>query len=294
VTRRPSLGHQLEALQRAAESSAPILIVGAAGSGRSTLARALHLASPRGAEALVEVDVAAIPATLFESDLFGHAAGAFTGAVRARVGAVERAAGGTLLLDHVEELPLSVQPKLLRLLAEQRFAPIGGRERSAEARFLAIAADDLPARLGSGAFRQDLFYRLEVLTFRIPPLRECRGDIEPLATAILGDLRERYGCASLALAEPTWQWLREYPWPGNARQLRNVLERTLVVDPGRTVLEIAAPSAGGTAPRTLRAVEREAIRDALAYTKGHQGSAAELLGISRKALWEKRRRLGLP
>jgi DNA-binding NtrC family response regulator len=293
VRARPSLAAELPALRRAAESTSAVLVVGESGSGRSTLARALHAASTRSDGPLLELDVAAVPASLFESDLFGHAVGSFTGAVRARRGAVERATAGTLVLDHVEELPLEVQPKLLRVLAEQRYSPIGGRDRRADVRFIAIAADDLEQRRDAGAFRADLYYRLEVLAFRVPPLRRRRRDLGPLIEVMLRDLALRHGRGGLSLAESAWRWMREHPWPGNVRQLRNVLERSVVLDRQSDIL--SPPPPGGSAePRTLLELEREAIRDALAFTRGHQGRAAELLGISRKALWEKRRRHQLP
>jgi two-component system C4-dicarboxylate transport response regulator DctD len=242
----------------------------------------------------VEIDPGAVPANLFESDLFGYRAGAFTGAVEDRRGRVERAEGGTLLLDHVEELPLEVQPKLLRLVAEQRYTPLGGRERSADVRFLALGADDLRDRVERGIFRPDLFYRLEVLAFRMPPLIERRRDLPILVAAILDDLRRRFARPAVELSVAAERWIVEHSWPGNLRQLRNFLERELIVSDG-DLLDPRPPGAAGEhVPRPLLKVEEEAIRRALAYTRGHQGRAAELLGISRKALWEKRRRLGIP
>ncbi|MFQ5351016.1 MAG: sigma-54 factor interaction domain-containing protein, partial [Thermoanaerobaculia bacterium] len=160
----PSLARPLRGAARGAATEVPVLILGEPGSGRSTLARALHAASPRASGPLVEVDVAVGPPALFESELFGHRAGAFTGATTDRSGRVERAAGGTLLLDHIEEMPLAAQAKLLRLLAEGRYAPVGGDDLAADVRFMAIAAADLERRVAGGAFREDLFYRLEVLT----------------------------------------------------------------------------------------------------------------------------------
>src|SRR5262249_22511330 len=162
---------------RAAATEAPILVLGEPGSGRSTVARALHAASPRSGRVLVEVDAGVVPGTLFESELFGYRAGAFTGAERASEGRVARAQGGTLVLDHVEELPLPAQPKLLRLIAEKRYAPLGGREVEADVRFVAIGPVDLPRRVEAETFRADLFYRLEVLTFRLPALRERRSEL---------------------------------------------------------------------------------------------------------------------
>jgi two-component system NtrC family response regulator len=276
---------------------APVLLVGEPGTGRTALARALHGAGPRADGPLVEVDVGAVPPTLFESELFGHLRGAFTGAAETLRGRVERAEGGSLLLDHVEELPLAVQPKLLRLLAGGVYAPLGGLERTADVRFVATAADDLPERVRSGSFREDLYYRLEVLAFRIPPLRERRGDLATLIDRLLGELAERLGRPAPELAPTAREWMLEHPWPGNLRQLRNVLEREMILAGDGALLDPEPPpgGAGGERPpRSLEEVEADEIRRALAYTRGHQGKAAEALGISRKTLWEKRKRYGIP
>jgi DNA-binding NtrC family response regulator len=289
----PSLARQLAALERAAASEAPILVLGEPGTGRSTLARALHLSGPRSAGPLVEVDPGALPATLFESELFGHRAGAFTGADRAQAGRVARAEGGTLVLDHVEELPLASQPKLLRLLAERRYAPLGGADTTADVRFMAIAGEDLPARVARGAFRDDLYWRLEVLTFRLAPLRERRADVLPLAEALLADLGERFARPA-TLSERARGWLPEHDWPGNLRQLRNLLERELLRSSAHRLDPEPPRLAAEARPQSLEEAERGALLAALAWTRGHQGRAAELLGISRKGLWEKRRRLGIP
>jgi DNA-binding NtrC family response regulator len=290
----PALADSLRGIERAAATEAPVLLLGEAGTGRSTLARALHGASPRAAGPLVEVDPGAIPSTLFESELFGHRAGAFTGADRASEGRVARAAGGTLLLDHVEELPLSSQPKLLRLVAERRYSPLGGVETEADVRFIAIGSEDLPRRVARETFRPDLFYRLEVVAFRLPPLRERRADLPRLLDGLLADLRERFGWRELNLAPRARAWMLDYSWPGNLRQLRNTLERGLILAAGEPIDPAAPESPQEARPRTLLEVEKEQIHNALAYTRGHQGRAAELLGISRKALWEKRKRYGIP
>lgn len=278
----------------AAASDAPVLILGEPGTGCSRLAREIHAASARTAGPLVEVDPAAFPAELFESELFGFRKGAFTGAEHAMEGRVARAEGGTLVLDHVEALPLPAQPKLLRLLADRRYVPLGGRERQADVRFLALGPDDLSDRVERGGFRPDLYYRLEVLAFRLPPLRERRAELPALAATVLADLAARLGVAAPEIAPASLAWMRAHSWPGNLRQLRNVLERALILDPVGPLAP--QPPEGGTEapPRPLAEVEAEAIRRALAYTRGRQGHAAELLGISRKSLWERRRRYGIP
>jgi DNA-binding NtrC family response regulator len=243
----------------------------------------------------VEVDVAAIPTTLFESELFGHRAGAFTGADTAVPGKVARAEAGSLLLDPVEELPLAAQPKLLRLVAERRYAPLGGAETRADVRFLAVADASLARRVEEGLFRDDLFYRLDVLSFRLAPLRDRRADLEPLLGFFLADLGARVGRPPARLAPRAWAWMREYRWPGNLRELRNRLERALVLDPDADEVDPPPPaSQPGGKPEPLADVERRQIVAALAFARGHQGRAASLLGISRKNLWEKRRRYGIP
>ena len=289
----PSLSRVVVQAARAAATEVPILILGEPGSGRTALARGVHAAGRRAEQPLIEVDPGALPATLFESELFGYQAGAFTGAERSHRGRVARAEGGTLLLDHVAEIPLAVQPKLLRLLAEGRYAPLGGAERTADLRFLAVGSADLPARVKRGAFRSDLYFRLEVMTLVLEPLRRRREDLEPLIDHLLADVAERSGRKSLRLSDAARRWMANYPWPGNLRELKNVLERAaLLAESDR--LDPQPLGEQGERPRSLAEVEREQIVKALAYTRGHQGRAAEILGISRKALWEKRRRYGLP
>lgn len=278
---------------RAARTDSAILILGEPGSGRTSLARALHAASPRRRQPLVDVDVGTIPSSLFESELFGYRAGAFSGAGRDHEGRVSRARGGTLLLDHIEELPLETQPKLLRLVAEDTFAPLGGRDAFADARIVAIASMELRERVRRGLFREDLFYRLDVLSFTLPALRDRLATLEALVEDILQDLRQRYQRPDLEVDPEAMEWMKGYAWPGNLRQLRNVLERQLVLsDDGRLRPPAPAESEVGR-PRPLVDVEIEQVRKALAYTRGHQGRAAELLGISRKGLWEKRKRYGI-
>lgn len=290
----PALAESLRGIERAAATGAPVLLLGEPGSGRSTVARAVHGASPRAAGPLVEVDPGAIPSTLFESEFFGYRAGAFTGAERAAEGRVARAEGGTLVLDHVEELPLPAQPKLLRLVAERRYSPLGGKEVEADVRFVALGSEDLPRRVARETFRPDLFYRLEVLAFRVPPLRERRADLPAVIGHLLADLGERFGHPGPALAPRARAWMLEHPWPGNLRQIRNTLERGLILAESGPVDPPPPEGFLESRPRPLVEVEKEQIRNALAYTRGHQGRAADLLGISRKALWEKRRRYGIP
>lgn len=283
----------MQSVARAASTDAPILILGEAGSGRSTLARTLHQASGRAHGPLVEVDIGLIPSTLFESEFFGHRVGAFTGAEASVEGKVLQADGGTLLLDHVEEIPVASQPKLLRLLSEQRFTPLGGTDTRSNVRFLGIGSEDLPQRVTRGTFRKDLFYRLEVVTVRLPPLRQRREDLDPLLESFLADLRVRFGVGRLEISNAARAWMEEYSWPGNLRELKNVLERAVILQ-GEGTLDPPGPTDSQGGPESLAEVEKKQIIHALAHTRGHQGRAAELLGISRKTLWEKRRRYGIP
>jgi DNA-binding NtrC family response regulator len=282
------------ASSQVAASPAPVLVLGEPGTGRSVFARLLHRAGPRAAAPLVELDPAAIPSSLLESELFGFRAGAFTGAERSQAGRVARAEGGTLVLDHVEELPLSSQPKLLRLLAEHRYAPLGGAETQANVRFVAIGAHDLPARVERGAFRSDLYFRLEVLTFVLPPLRERTGELDALLAVVLADLGERFSRPGLELTSRARAWMSRYSWPGNLRQLKNLLERAMLMTDGLRLDPPPPEEMPSATPQTLAEAERAAILKALEATRGHQGEAAARLGISRKGLWEKRKSLGIP
>ena len=288
-----AMARALRGAERAALSSSAALILGEPGTGRTSLARALHEANEDRAGRLVEVDVGTIPSTLFESELFGYRAGAFSGANRDYAGRVARAGGGTLLLDHVEELPLETQPKLLRLLAEGTYTPLGGRDVSAETRVIAIASQELQERIRRGLFREDLFYRLDVLSFVMPPLRRRLEDLDALVTEILDDMSRRFERPGLAIDPEAMEWMRRYSWPGNLRQLKNVLERQMVLQSTPQLNPEPPGDSSGERPRRLRDAELDELRKALAYTRGHQGRAAALLGISRKSLWEKRRRFGI-
>ncbi len=290
----PSLESLLTQVERAACSEAPILLLGAPGTGRSSLARAVHEASDRRGGPLVEVDIAAVPSALFESEFFGFRRGAFTSAAESSPGRVSRAEGGTLVLDHVEELPLPSQPKLLRLLAERRFTPLGGSERAADVRFVATGAAGLAERVARGLFRADLFYRLDVMTFELPGLAERASDLPALLDHFLADLAERTGRRRLRLSDRALRWMLEYPWPGNLRQVRNVLERAVISSPRASVLDPRPPRDLDSRPASLADVEKRQIESVLRFTRGHQGRAAEILGISRKTLWDKRKRYEIP
>ncbi|MFI4915352.1 MAG: sigma-54-dependent transcriptional regulator [Phycisphaerales bacterium JB060] len=282
-------------IERAAGARVPVLITGESGTGKELVARAIHEAGPRRGGPFVPVNAAAIPEALFESELFGHAKGAFTGAGSARRGAFVAADGGTLLLDEVGELPALAQAKLLRVLQDQRIRPVGeDREKPVDVRIIAATNRDLEAMARAGDFRQDLFFRLHVLPIELPPLRERDGDIELLLTAFLEDAA---GDGRAPRPSPAaLDALRRYTWPGNVRELRNVAERLVVLADGGSIELDDLPDAIRTAParasettdnRPLRDVELEHIRAVLERAGGNKTRAAEILGIDRKSLREK-------
>ncbi len=280
---------------RAAGARVPVLITGESGTGKELVARAIHDAGPRSKGPFVAVNAAAIPESLFESELFGHAKGAFTGASTARRGAFMAAHGGTLLLDEVGELPPLAQAKLLRVLQDQRIRPVGeDREHAVDVRIIAATNRDLDAMARAGEFRQDLFFRLHVLPIELPPLRERDGDVSRLLEAFLDDAAG--DDAAPTLTPDALAALDGYAWPGNVRELRNIAERLVVLaDGGRIDLD-DLPDAIRTAParqarvaddRPLRDVELDHIRAVLQRAGGNKTRAAEILGIDRKSLREK-------
>jgi two-component system response regulator AtoC len=307
------------AVRKMAPHKATVLVRGESGTGKEVVARALHDLSPRAAAPFVAVNCGAIPAALIESELFGHAKGAFTDAVRDRVGLVERAAGGTLFLDEIGELPGPSQVKLLRVLQDGRVRRIGDDEDAVvDVRIIAATSRDLEAEIAAGRFRPDLMYRLDVLTLTLPPLRARVGDLPGLAAHFLAAARARLGGAvtARALAPETLARLEAYAWPGNVRELENTIERAAVLCEG-PVLDVASLSerllAGGPpAPvadvgegvaddgrgdlsikRAARRTEESLIRRALARTEGNRTRAAELLEISPRALLYKIKEYGI-
>jgi two-component system nitrogen regulation response regulator GlnG len=300
---------------RVAATDLNVLITGATGTGKELVARALHRHSTRAQRAFVALNTAAIPAELLESELFGHEAGAFTGAHKRHPGRFEQAEGGTLFLDEIGDMPLPLQTRLLRVLAENEFYRVGGRELiHANVRVVAATHQDLDAKVDSGAFRADLLHRLDVVRLHLPPLRERRADIALLAARFLAraarDMRleaKRFSPAALAA-------LAELPWPGNVRQLENLCRRLAVMAPGREIrvqdlprLEAAANSAPADWAALLTRVARERLRSgerdvyarsrerfdqallgaALAENADHRGRAAQQLGLGRNTLTRK-------
>jgi len=275
-------------IKRVAPTPTTVLIQGESGVGKELAARALHSMSPRAERSFVPVNCAAVSPELIESELFGHVKGAFTGASDSRSGLFVYANGGTLFLDEIGELPLALQTKLLRALEEQRVRPVGStREVPVDVRVIAATNRDLQAEVAAARFRQDLYYRLEVLTLTIPPLRERPDDIVPLAEHFNHQLAARIGLPPLDILPEVAARLAGYRWPGNARELRNFIERALIL--GHFPVDAEADVVGGSKdmPLTLAEVEKRHILAVLRQCEGNKTRAAELLEVSRKTLERK-------
>jgi DNA-binding NtrC family response regulator len=296
-----------ETVARVAPTDAPVLLLGENGSGKELVARAIHAGSPRRARALVTLNCAAIPETLFESELFGHARGAFTGASEARRGKFQEADGGTLFLDEVGEIPPPLQPKLLRALESGEVERVGGRgPERVDVRIVAATNRDLEAEVAAGRFRQDLYFRLLVVPVRVPPLREREEDVPTLAAHFLADACRRNRIRPKALSDRALALLRAHPWPGNVRELRNAMERVAILVPDATIepahlgfLQGAAPAASGTSTiredlaSYLERMEREAILRVCERHHWRMTRAAAELGLERSHLYKKLKALGI-
>jgi DNA-binding NtrC family response regulator len=289
VANSPLLRDACRDLQRVAKTDAAVLLRGETGTGKEVFARLLHRWSERCGGPLVAVNMAAMPEALVESELFGHARGAFTGAVAAAIGSLRAADGGTLFCDEIGELPIAMQPKLLRALEVRRFTPLGStREESSDFRLVSATNRDLEAEIAAGRFRQDLYYRIAVVTIEIPPLRERPEDVLPLAKAFLA----REGGKRLSPAAATA--LQRHDWPGNVRELQNAMLRASILAAGDVILpDNLPPGIAAGAKRndgvagdadSLAEVEERAILDMLERTEGNQSEAARRLGISRRKL----------
>jgi DNA-binding NtrC family response regulator len=312
ISADPASQRLLELAQKVAIAPATLLITGESGSGKDHLARLVHELGPRRDAPFLKIDCASLPPQLVESELFGHERGAFTGAVERKLGRLELGGTGTIVLDEVAALSPEAQGKLLRVLQERTFERLGGTETlRIEARLIALTNVDLPAAVKSGSFREDLYFRLNVLTLEVPPLRERRADILPLAEHLLAILRSIHARPNAQLSDSARRMLSAYAWPGNVRELRNALERAVVFSrpAGGTAVErdllepedfpenVRAAAPGAASPvaglRSLEEVEREVIAATLEATHYQISRSAEALGISRKTLLEKRKKYGL-
>jgi len=308
IGRSQPMRKMFQMLETVAQSSSTILITGETGTGKEVVARAIHHASPRRANRFVALNCSAIPETLLESELFGHVRGAFTGAVGARQGRIEQAHKGTLFLDEVGTMSASLQMKLLRAVQEREFERVGDNHTiKVDVRFIAATNSDLARLVAEGTFREDLYYRLNVIPMSLPPLRERRDDI-PLLVA---HFFEKYSPETpMRASQGAMRALMAYGWPGNVRQLENAIERGVALAVGRSEIDIAAlpvevrasgqtavpvsvdvPVEGLDMPDYLSSVERDLIRQALERTAGNRNKAAELLRIKRTTLVEKLKKM---
>jgi DNA-binding NtrC family response regulator len=280
------------AISKAASTEATILITGESGTGKELVARAIHYGSDRSSAPFVPINCGAIPRELFESELFGHMKGAFTGASESRAGFFQTADGGTIFLDEIGEMDLAVQVKLLRVLQDKEVFMVGSmRPRKVDVRILAATNMDLPARVQKGSFREDLFFRISVITIEVPPLRERGEDVLLLARHFLQKFAQESNRPAPQLSDNVLQVLSNYSWPGNVRELENVIQRAVVMTEGE-IIEVPDLPANmrfaGTQrerlQRTLAEVEAEHIRNVLASVDGNKTLAARILGIDRKTL----------
>jgi len=287
----PAMGELRRRVARLADVDADVLIVGETGTGKEVVARALHDYGRRSESPFVAINCAAVPETIFESEVFGHERGAFTGALSRRVGKIEHADGGTVFLDEIESMPLALQGKILRLLQERQVEPLGGnRLRPVDVRFIAATKTDLKRAAAGGSFRSDLYYRLSTVELHLAPLRQRRQDIPLLFDHFVEAAAARHGVAVPKVSPATVAALQTAAWPGNVRELKAEAERHVLGYP-----QVAPPPGGddGSLPARLAAYEAQLIREALAQAGGSVAEAAAALGIPRRTLAEKMARHGL-
>ncbi|MRV71161.1 response regulator [Duganella sp. FT92W] len=304
VGEHPALLKVLATVGQVAATRAPVLILGESGCGKELIADAIHRNSPRAARPAVKINMGAITPSLFESEMFGHVKGAFTDARADRQGHVAAAHGSTLFMDEIGELNRADQVKLLRVLQDQSYLPVGAsRSAQADIRVVSATNRELAELVAAGEFREDLFYRLNLITLRLPPLRERRSDIPLLARHMAATIAASYALGDIALAPSALDWLTQQPWPGNIRQLRQTLERTMLLS-GKTVLAQADFSAAeqhdsagaarlGVDGMTLEQVERHMIAQAQQQYQGNISRMAKALGLSRNALYRRLERHGM-
>jgi DNA-binding NtrC family response regulator len=301
----PAMKRIADMLPRLSAHTTSVLITGESGVGKEHVANELHRAAEHsGAAPFIAVNCGAITESLVESELFGHEKGAFTGAIKPKRGVFEQASGGTLFLDEIGELPMNMQVKLLRAIQERRIVRVGGEASIAvELRLVCATNRDLKEMVDAGLFREDLFYRINVIQLRIPPLRERKEDILWFARMFIDEFSGRSGGQGYRLTPHAEQALLEYPWPGNVRELRHAVERACIMAPapllgaeaffGDGLTPWMPPTADGNLAAYLQECERNYIAQALLLNDGHLTRTAESLGISRKGLWDKMRRLGM-
>jgi two-component system, NtrC family, response regulator AtoC len=293
-------------IERVAPSRATVLLCGESGVGKDLIARAIHFRSPRRDRPLVKINCSAIPENLMESELFGYEKGAFTGAAGSKPGKFEQADTGTVFLDEIGDVPAVIQVKLLRILQEREFERLGSNvTRHIDVRVIAATNQDLRAALEQGTFREDLYYRLNVVPMNIPPLRERRQDIPFLANHFVRKLAPDAGCGVDSISDAAMEKLAAYHWPGNVRELENVIERALILSRGKHLepedikLEMAPSRRSQTDPHflpeglTLDQYEQEILREALRRAGGNKSQAARLLGLTRNALRYRLTQMGL-
>jgi DNA-binding NtrC family response regulator len=311
VTKSPAMREVFSILEQAAPTRATILVTGETGTGKEVAARAIHDLSPRRARPFLALNCAALPESLIESELFGHEKGAFTGAAERRSGCFELANGGTLLLDEIGETPLGTQAKLLRVLEDRKVRRLGGsREIEVDVRIVAATNRDLKESVKKGTFREDLYFRLNVFEVLLPPLRSRPEDIPVIAQTLIGNLNRTYATRVTEVAKEVQDLFAGYQWPGNVRQLRNVLERAVILagegtirrshlPPGFAGLPELSVDAGGDVVTlrpgvTVEEGERLLILTTLRHTGGNRTRAANLLGLSVKTLFNKLKQYGEP
>ena len=299
VFRSAAMTRLLALASEIAPSAASVLITGGSGTGKELLARAIHAISGRGQRPFVPVDCGAIPEGLMESELFGHRRGAFTGSVADKAGIVEEADGGTLFLDEVSNLPASMQAKLLRFLQDRRFRRVGDTvERAVDVRVVSASNRDPRELVEEGTFREDLYYRLAVISLAIPPLRERREDIPPLVYHFIRQFNADAGYAVEGVRQDALDLLVDHPWPGNVRQLENVVERAVILRKAGLVQPSDLPpemsdAAATDSSRSLDELERQHILQLLEECGGNRSRVARILGISRRTVYRKLRQYGI-